>query len=230
MKKIFTLIELLVTISIIAILASLLLPVLSQARAQARRAGCVNNLRQVGQTVSFYLDSYSGILPQNTDSNPGIYAIRIIIKETYPTASPYPTLSSGKRIDNVGMLTCPARVYNGDNMQTSFGLNPFTYQLSYAPDNLNKSSWKGNLFRLRRPSQTYTFSDMAAPQLACYWLGSQLKTYVFTSSGKPEFWIAGFHRHPGKSTNLLFADGHVGAIRLKLDNEQEFRPYTGQTE
>lgn len=52
----FTLIELLVVVSIIAILASLLLPALSAARDQARKASCQNLLRQLYMSARFYAE------------------------------------------------------------------------------------------------------------------------------------------------------------------------------
>jgi prepilin-type N-terminal cleavage/methylation domain-containing protein/prepilin-type processing-associated H-X9-DG protein len=76
----FTLIELLVVIAIIAILASILFPVFSRARAKGRQTACLSNEHQLVMAMLMYAQDYDESFPYSfalSPTNPGYYSQRV---------------------------------------------------------------------------------------------------------------------------------------------------------
>ena len=70
-SRAFTLIELLVVISIIAVLAAILFPVLAKAADAAKASNCQSNFKQIGHAIKIYLSDWDDTYPSNLGFAPG---------------------------------------------------------------------------------------------------------------------------------------------------------------
>jgi prepilin-type N-terminal cleavage/methylation domain-containing protein/prepilin-type processing-associated H-X9-DG protein len=114
-SRAFTLIELLVVIAIIGILASLLLPALSKAKAKGQATKCLSNVRQVAIASLLYTGDYNDRLPRTHTWNwPGVQKDPFqppgITSNWAQAIAPY--LGSSKAT-NAPVFTCPTTVYYG---------------------------------------------------------------------------------------------------------------------
>jgi len=97
-RSAFTLVEMLVVIGIIGILASLLIPVLSGARAAARDTKCMSNLSGIGKSVLLYIHRSGGYLPA---CGPGSFPGGEGYNLWYRTLLPY--------VDTWEVYVCPSK-------------------------------------------------------------------------------------------------------------------------
>ena len=109
----FTLVELLIVIAIIAMLAALLLPALSQAKEEGRRTVCKNNLHQIYLGAMAYDSDFDSQVPQ---SNPAAWDGSMTTDEDQYAIGTTPPTGWACYITNnyvsFSLLTCPSQGWN----------------------------------------------------------------------------------------------------------------------
>ncbi|OGV38845.1 MAG: hypothetical protein A2020_13005 [Lentisphaerae bacterium GWF2_45_14] len=216
--KNFTLIELLVVISIIAILASLLLPALKRSREKAKEVQCVSNIRQCLMGSMQYAGDYYGFTP------PAYVPL-------YTISGPNGSINGGDvrwagmlyvmaYLSNMDVFVCPSELttvktvfpeYNFARMQTfSYAI---TYNYSTAPGNMSAFT---NIYKQDDPSRKILLAE-AVYYMTYSSVNKWLPTsYVSYYNGPPASTTdrVPYLKHFGKS-NAAYMDGHASGAKAE---------------
>jgi prepilin-type N-terminal cleavage/methylation domain-containing protein/prepilin-type processing-associated H-X9-DG protein len=188
----FTLIELLVVIAIIAILASILFPVFARARENARRASCQSNLKQIGLGAMQYSQDYDE---------------KIVPAAVYTTTTvAWPALLQ-PYVKSTQLFDCPSN--SKTNQMTGGGV---------VNDYVANGQWGAlaDPFRYARPMDVDTWRSLVEITetsrcilVAEYGGTARNEGNIFNASENGRLTP---QNHLG-TTNYLFADGHVKAMK-----------------
>lgn len=214
----FTLIELLVVIAIIAILASMLLPALNQARSKANATRCLGNHKQLGSALLMYTADNSSWLPTATMSGgtPGYWKLELAPYAGRSQSKTWADMTTdAKGFGQMSIFGCPnwtgvpeAKIgwqTSSPGLYSGLGWNRW---LSYNPVLTGSGSDRAKkiTFFKRQPSGTALLGDVPDGTVHVVSYNDNYLTIARQDAATPSR-IANRHNKGG---NYLWADGHAG--------------------
>ena len=201
MKKSFTLIELLVVIAIIAILAGMLLPALSKARAAAQNTKCISNLKQVCLSAIMYANDYNGVYQYDLWLDPGTWSQERLFPSIFEKNNDDEfSLADGVVPSRYPVYFCP--LANATNEGQCYG-SVYAKEYAFTREDSDTSADYCNLNKVKNAQAQPIFGDaLNSGGAVVPWFSTQ------GESGTGPYSYRLYTSHGNKLT-AGFADGHA---------------------
>jgi len=226
----FTLIELLVVIAIIALLVSILLPSLKQAKEQAKNVICITHQKSIYGGAQLYAEDWEGHLPRNSNhrdsSLPGMPIVsggdHLTTWNQHLCTYPQNKLSDDpdyeysasshwqaprSYVDNTDVFTCPSSYPEGELSRFTSGTGP---ENGYGMWSSRWGVWvQGDYGQNNRRAGWSWPTLWDVPQSSECYLYCDSWIYAFDHVDEGDTWYQPRHGSKGDLMNLMFNDGHT---------------------